>query len=110
MSADTVKDYANLLAKSIKSKTYDELLECIAENVEVHANVMGKSFDFEGHEKLQKFLQNMPAGISVDVKKIAEKGDYFEVKVSMGIGFMKMPGKWKVVLNSDNKISNLEIN
>ena len=71
---------------------------------------MGKSFDFVGHEKLQKFLQNMPAGIGVDIKKITDKQDHYEVKVSMGIGFMKMPGKWKVSLNDDNKISKLEIN
>lgn len=111
MSVDIVKSYSEILAKSIKSKNYTDLLTKLSENVDVKASVMGKKYEFVGQEKLQKFLTNMPAGISVDINKIIEDSEtHFTIKVSMGMGFMKMPGKWSLQLNDEKKISALVIN
>ena len=111
MSVEIVKNYSETLAKSIKSKEYDELLACLAEDIDVKASIMGKKYEFVGQEKLQKFLSNMPAGVSVDINKIIEESKtQYTIKVSMGMGFMKLPGKWSLSLNDENKISALLIN
>lgn len=111
MSVETVQTVASTMAKAIKSKNYDELLGFLTDDVDVKASVMGKKYEFVGHEKLTKFLGNMPAGLGIDVNKILDDGDgKFTVKVSMGMGFMKMPSKWNVVVNADQKISHLVIN
>ncbi len=99
------------MAKAIKTKNYDELLSYLTEDVDVKASIMGKSYEFVGHEKLSKFLGNMPAGLGIDLNKVIDDGDgKFTLKISMGMGFMKMPSKWNIVVNSDEKISHLVIN
>jgi len=110
MSVDTVKNYADLLAEGIKTKQFDSLLDAFSSSFEVKAKVMGKSYEFSEKEKLTKFLNNMPNGLSVDVNKILDNEDAsYTAKVAMGMGFMKMPGKWTLKLDTDNKISFLEI-
>jgi hypothetical protein len=110
MSVDIVKSYAEELANAIKSKEYASLLEAFGETVEVKASVMGKKYEMDNKEKLAKFLGNMPSGLSVKINKILdnENGSY-TAKVAMGLGFMKMPGKWIIKLNTNNKIEFLEI-
>lgn len=109
MSVETVKQYADTMAAAIKSRSYTDLMTTMAEDVDVHATIMGKSYEFQGPEKLEKFLNSMPAGVSVDVKDVTEGDNGYLVKVSMGVGFMKMPGKWTVGLNADGKINKLII-
>jgi hypothetical protein len=110
VSIDKINEVASTLAFAIKTKSFDKLLTEFADAFEVHASVMGKSYDFNDLETFKKFLSNMPAGLGVDIKKVIElSSSEYEVKVAMGMGFMKMPGKWTISLNEENKLTKLVI-
>lgn len=110
MSLEVVKTYADMLAVGIKSKEFDSLLDAFAEEFEIKAKLMGKSYEFSEKEKFSKFLNNMPSGLSVNINKILDNEDgTYTAKVAMGMGFMKMPGKWTLKVNDADKITFIEI-
>lgn len=110
MSADIVKDYSETLAESMKTKQFEKLLSCFANKFEISASLMGKSYHFTESEKFKKFLENIPSGIQVSVNKILNNEDgSYTAKVAMGMGFMKMPGKWQILLDDSSKIKSITI-
>ncbi|MCB0278156.1 MAG: hypothetical protein KDD94_01550 [Calditrichaeota bacterium] len=110
MSVEIVKEYAETLAASIQKKSFDQLLELFADPFEVDASIMGNSYQISEKEKLAKFLGNIPAGIQISINKILDNEDgTFTAKVAMGIGFMKMPGKWSINLDDKQLIKKLII-
>ena len=110
MSLEVVKKYADMLAVGIKSKEFDSLLDAFAEPFEIKAKLMGKSYEFSEKERFSKFLNNMPSGLSVKINKIIDNEDgSFTAKVAMGMGFMKMPGKWTLRVDENEKITFIEI-
>jgi hypothetical protein len=40
---------------------------------------------------------------------VQEQNGNYEAKVTMGMGFMKMPGKWTAQLDANNKLKRLDI-
>jgi hypothetical protein len=110
MSVDIVENYCKILAESMKTKQFETLLSSFASEFDVSASLMGKSYEFNNAEKFKKFLENIPSGIEVKINKILSNDDgSYTAKVAMGMGFMKMPGKWHVELDSDLKIKTIKI-
>ena len=110
MSVEIVQNYCDLLAESMKEKKFDALLSSFSDEFDVSASLMGKSYEFNNFEKFKKFLETIPSGIEVKVNKILTNDDgTYTAKVAMGMGFMKMPGKWHVDLDPESKIKSIKI-